>query len=186
VVWGASSRFCAGLFRNKNEESGQSEECVKLFGAECVEFVVMKSFEPDDPLWKLLGASREPKVRPNFVQNVVREARNAEQERGWWAVVKAWWFESGTMMPVGRLIAVAAVVVLLGVVGVGVFDGGESVPSGVAVQLAETDTQVVAVVEVPLVPEVETQMKSLDSLDELLAVEDTSGLTDRQIAFLLY
>jgi hypothetical protein len=37
-----------------------------------------------------------------------------------------------------------------------------------------------------LVPEVETQLESLDYLDELLALEDTSGLTDREIAYLLY
>ena len=37
-----------------------------------------------------------------------------------------------------------------------------------------------------MVPEVETQLESLDYLDELLALEDTSALSDREIAYLLY
>ena len=37
-----------------------------------------------------------------------------------------------------------------------------------------------------LVPEFETQWKSLETMGDLLAVQDTSQLTDREIHMLLY
>lgn len=142
----------------------------------------MEPLEPQDPLWKLLGKGREANVRPNFVQNVVREARQTPQERGWWAGVRAWLSEGTGGMPAGRLVAGMAAVALLGVMTVSVLK--ESAPQVPVMAVAEPVS--VAGVEAPLVPEVETQLESLDYLDELLALEDTSGLSDREIAYLLY
>jgi hypothetical protein len=141
----------------------------------------MNPLEPQDPLWKLLGKSREVDVRPNFAQNVMREARNTAQERGWLAGLKAWWADSAGVAPVGRLVAAMAVVVL--VAGVVWMNAGRE--ASVEVVAVPVMTAPVAV-EAPLVPEVETQLESLDYLDELLALEDTSALSDREIAYLLY
>ena len=146
----------------------------------------MNPMEPHDPLWKLLGKGRKVEVRPNFTQNVVRLARNTEQERGWWAGFKAWWQDAVALYPAGRLAAVAAAVALMaGLAWMAATQPGPADPV-VAEAPAVAEKEVVPAVEVPLVPEVETQLESLDYLDELLALEDTSGLSDREIAFLLY
>jgi hypothetical protein len=143
----------------------------------------MNPLEPQDPLWKLLGKGREADVRPNFVQNVVREARQTPQERGWWVGLKAWWTYATGMVPVGRLVAGVAVLVVFGMVAVSGLK--ESAVEDPVVAVAEPESSAAAV-EAPLVPEVETQLESLDYLDELLALEDTSALSDREIAYLLY
>jgi hypothetical protein len=143
---------------------------------------VMNPLEPQDPLWKLLGKVRDVDVRPQFLQKVVREARNTPQEQGWLAALKFWWADSAAAMPVGRLVAGAAVVVALGVMAVNGLK--EPAADGPVVVVAEPVSS--AVIEAPLVPEVETQLESLDYLDELLALEDTSALSDREIAYLLY
>jgi hypothetical protein len=143
----------------------------------------MNPLEPQDPLWRLLGKGREADVRPNFVQNVVREARQTPQERGWWVGLRAWWTDATGMVPVGRLVAGVAVLVVFGMVAVsGLKESAVEVP---VVAVAEPESSAAAV-EAPLVPEVETQLESLDYLDALLALEDTSALTDREIAYLLY
>lgn len=143
--------------------------------------------DPQDPLWKLLGQGREVDVRPNFARSVVREARKTPQERGWVARLTAWFREAETV-DWGRRLAVAAVVVMAaswGVMHVGSPSDGES--GAVAEVAPPMEAQVVAVApEIPLVPEVETQLETLDYLDALLALEDTSGLTDREIGYLLY
>ncbi len=150
----------------------------------------MKPLEPNDPLWKLLGQSREVEARPNFVQNVARAARHAPQERGWWARWRAWWDEGGeNPLSVRAIMAVAAVVVTAGWVSVSFLRQEE--------RTLQPHTPVVAnavpplsaepkVVEGPLVPEVEAQLESLDYLDALLALDDTSAFTDKEIAYLLY
>jgi hypothetical protein len=145
---------------------------------------LMNPIEPQDPLWKLLGKGRSVDVRSNFVQNVVREARQTPQERGFWAAVKGFWTDSIGMISVGRMVAGAAAVVVLGVLGLNVLKVPSVEDSSSVAALAVTNTP--AAVEAPLVPEVETQLESLDYLDELLALEDTSALSDREIAYLLY
>jgi hypothetical protein len=149
----------------------------------------MNPLEPQDPLWKLLGQGRKVDARPNFTQNVLREARNTPQQRGWWNALKVWWMDSAALLPAGRLIALSALVVAAGLawlprVQVTPAAGGE--PMLVAGQVEVLSVEPEVPVQAPLVPEVETQLESLDYLDELLALEDTSGLTDREIAYLLY
>jgi hypothetical protein len=146
----------------------------------------MNPLEPHDPLWKLLGKSRGAEVRPSFVQNVVREARNTAQERGWRARLRAWWTDSEAPLPMGRLIAVAAMVVVAGWAMVAALPERVSVEAGPLAVVEGVLAPEVKGGEVPLVQEVETQLESLDYLDALLAVEDTSGLTDSEIAYFLY
>ncbi len=45
---------------------------------------------PEDAVWKLLGQSRKVDVRPNFVADVIREARQTPQDRGFWAKIRGW------------------------------------------------------------------------------------------------
>jgi hypothetical protein len=81
------------------------------------------------------------------------------------------------------LVAGVAVLLVFGMVAVsGLKESAVEVP---VVAVAEPESSAAAV-EAPLVPEVETQLESLDYLDELLALEDTSALSDREIAYLLY
>jgi hypothetical protein len=149
----------------------------------------MEPFDPQDPLWKLLGKSQQPKVRSQFLANVVREARNTAQDRSVWSRLKGWWADLADPLPLGRILATTAAVAVVGLISLTVFDPtGRTEPalgSAAQVSVAETPADQ-RVGELPLVPEVETQLESLDYLDALLALEDTSGFTDSEIAYLLY
>lgn len=157
----------------------------------------MEPLDPNDPLWKILGRTRPPEVRPQFVANVVRAARNTPQQRSWWMRWRAWWAELSLPLgaPGGRVFASAVAVVALVWLGLVVLGPvaeespmivEESSPSIELGGLANAGEPWRTMGEVPLVPEVETQLESLDYLDALLAVEDTSGFTDSEIAYLLY
>ena len=154
----------------------------------------MDPLTPNDPLWKALGKGREPEVRPNFVQHVLREARQTPQERGWLSRVRAWWEESAAPLPAGGLMATAAAVV---VAGWFILPRLETPVEGPAVAEAPAQEAVdatsaapslkeVQVAVIEEVPEVEAQLESLDHLDALLAHEDTTSFSDQEIAFLLY
>lgn len=147
----------------------------------------MEPLDPQDPLWKLLGKTQQPKVRPQFLANVVREARNTAQDRSTWARLKGWWADFGGAQPVGRVAFAAAALAVVVAASVSVFSPTQVSVDPVANVAPAFDAGTEQKVkEVPLVPEVETQLESLDYLDALLAVEDTSGFTDNEIAYLLY
>ncbi len=135
----------------------------------------MEPLTPNDPLWNLLGKTKPVEPRPNFVQNVVRAARQTPQESGWLAALKAWWSdrEFGNA-PVAW--AAAAVIALTGI-SLTLSPQAEAPPMAPETVLIEADF---------LVPEFETQWKSLETMGDLLAVQDTSQLTDREIHMLLY
>lgn len=162
----------------------------------------MEPFSPQDPISKLLDRSGPIEPRGNFTQNVLREARQTPQDRGWLAAFRAWMTESPSAVPAFRMTAAAAIVTICAIAwwnNPGA--AGLPLPSAPTVAEAPTapvvtpepaPTQVATVEEsavldeVPLLPEVEMQWQNLDHLDALLAVEDTSVLSDRQIAFFLY
>lgn len=149
----------------------------------------MKPLEPNDPLWKLLGQGREVRTRSNFAQNVARAARNTPQQHGWRARLRSWWDESASPLPVRTILAVSALVVMAGWVSVSMLREPAAPLPAIAAQggvPAVLPAPALNVIETPLVPEVETQLESLDYLDALLALEDTSSLTDKEIAYLLY
>ena len=139
----------------------------------------MEPLDPNDPLWKLLGKARPVEPRPNFTQNVLRAARQTPQTRGWWPKISEWLRDSPAALP--RMVLTAAAAVAFAAL--------------VAVQLRTTDTApmlalqtpalVTSVAELPLLA-VETQLESIDQVSALLALEDTSTLTDSEINFLLY
>lgn len=148
----------------------------------------MDPLSPNDPLWKLLGQAEKVKPRPNFTQNVLRAARQTPQEKGWLARVREWLGTPRQMAFRGALAASAAVVAVLMVqswsepqsAGVAQVPVTKKAVSEVTVAVAAESTELAAA------PEVETEWENMEKFDALLAVEDTSELTDREIHFLLY
>ena len=139
----------------------------------------MEPLTPNDPLWNLLGKTKPAMPRPNFVQNVVRAARQTPQESGWLATLKAWWQES----PAAPLAWAAAAVIALAGLSL-TFVQRDAAPQ-VATQPAVSTEAVLSEADF-LVPEFETEWKSLETMGDLLAVQDTTQLTDNEIHMLLY
>ena len=139
----------------------------------------MDPLTPNDPLWKLLGQSRRVEVRPNFTQNVLRAARQTPQERGWFARLRNWAAaheRPGLAWAVAAALALAAGLVLMQ-------------PSGSAPELAQQPAEVPALLletDFPLVDGYDTQWQNLEQMGDLLAVQDSALLTDREIHLLLY
>ncbi|MDZ4289679.1 MAG: hypothetical protein U0984_17065 [Prosthecobacter sp.] len=147
----------------------------------------MEPLTPNDPLWKVLGQAKPVEPRPNFVQNVVRQARQTPQERGFLDRVHAWFAETGSVTSRIAWAGAAAAVIAL----VAALPALRESPVEVAqVQVEKTVTPAAEVPlfesDFPLVPESDTQWATMEQFDALLAVEDTSELTDREIHFLLY
>ncbi|MBB5037777.1 hypothetical protein [Prosthecobacter dejongeii] len=142
----------------------------------------MEPLTPNDPLWKVLGQAKPVEPRPNFTQNVVRLARQTPQERGWLAQMQAWWQEKEGASIGLTWAAVAAVVLLTTTL---VYQPTASSPQ-VAQTAAPTAEATAVENDFPLVPEFETEWKNLEQVGDLLAVHDTSLLTDSEINVLLY
>jgi len=140
----------------------------------------MEPLTPNDPLWNLLGKTKPVEPRPNFVQNVVRAARQPPQEHGWLASLKAWWQES-ELGHAPLAWAAAAVIALAGIS----LTLAPQADVQMAAQPAATQDAVLSEADF-LVPEFETEWKNLETMGDLLAVQDTSQLTDREIHMLLY
>lgn len=187
VFWGLKSppvRKKIPLWRNFG--------CGRLFEEVTSPLSVMEPFDPQDPLTKLLAQARRIEARSNFTQNVLREARQTPQDRGWFAALRAWWEEGSSSAPVGRWAFAGGVAAAL-VLTVAVLQmqpdassapqvAGKSATPAVA-------APVVAVVEVPVLPDMpaaESAWETAYQTEELLAVEDTSQFTDSEIGFLLY
>ena len=139
----------------------------------------MDPLTPNDPLWKLLGQSRRIEVRPNFTQNVLRAARQSPRDRGWFARLCSWMSASerpGPAWAVAAAVALAAGWMLLQPAA----SGPELTqqPAEVPALLLETDF--------PLVDGYDTQWQNLEQMGDLLAVQDSALLTDREIHLLLY
>lgn len=137
----------------------------------------MEPLEPNDPLWNLLGRSRPVEPRGNFAQNVVRAARQTPQDRGLWAGFKSFFENSRVFSPRLAVATTCAVALCLGVF---------LLPSETAVVTSSlVATQPAPVEGLPLVMP-EAPFESMDEVSALLALEDTSSLSDSQIHFLLY
>lgn len=141
----------------------------------------MEPLPPNDPLWNLLGKSKPAEPRPNFVQNVVRAARQTPQERGWLAYLKGWWQERE--LGHAPLAWAAAAVIALAGISLTFVPQAEVTPM-VAQPVVNQDA-VLSEADF-LVPEFETEWKNLETMGDLLAVQDTSQFTDREIHMLLY
>lgn len=143
----------------------------------------MEPLTPNDPLWNLLGKTKPVEPRPNFVQNVVRAARQTPQERGILAWLKSWWQDQESAPALAAWGAVAVVALLALSLA---FTSETSAPQ-VAVPSVKPAAEEVLVTPADfLVPEFETQWESLTQMGDLVAVQDTSELTDSEIRMLLY
>jgi hypothetical protein len=135
---------------------------------------------PNDPLWKLLGEARKVEVRGNFTANVLRAARNTPQERGWLhgllATVRG---ESSHTWLLRPALACALVMLIAGVAWL-------PQQAAVAVKAVEA-TPALSDEDMALIAnDVDIALEGMNHLDTLVAMEDTSALTDTEIAFLLY
>ncbi len=141
----------------------------------------MDPLTPDDPLWKMLGQSRQVELRPQFVQNVVRAARQTPQDKGWLASLKARWQE-GSWAQNGLSWAAAAAIAIFGMVSM-LPEGNPDSNAPVSVaQVSELDPHAADF----LVPEFESEWQNLEQMGDLLVVNDTTVLTDQEIQMLLY
>ncbi len=144
----------------------------------------MDPFDPQDPLTKLLAQARRIEARSNFTQNVVRAARQTPQDRGWLAALRAWWGESSA--PVGRWAFAGGVAAALALT----LTVLQMQPAATTLpQVAEqspTPAVEMSAPELPLLLADETPWETAYQTEALLAVEDTSQLTDSEIGFLLY
>ncbi|SKA99272.1 hypothetical protein SAMN02745166_02889 [Prosthecobacter debontii] len=166
----------------------------------------MEPLSPNDPLWKVLGQTKRVEVRPNFTQNVVRMARQTPQDRGWLARLKSWWQEKqevGTAATWTWAAAAAAIALTASAVLFTPAASEESSanlaavtnPAPVPISRAEiasvekaepASTVATAEVDFPLMPGFETEWQNLEQMGDLLAVHDTSLLTDSEINLLFY
>ena len=150
----------------------------------------MEPLSPEDPLHTLLGKARTVEPRPNFTQNVMRAVRQVPQEQGGWRRVQEWL--TGFVPP--RMAYAAAAVALAALAAVAFLQSpsrtGRVTVAQTPVKQATTPVpmQVVplATAEDPLDSAVASELDSVDALSVLLAQQDTSALTDNEIALLLY
>ncbi len=144
----------------------------------------MDPLTPNDPLWKLMSRARQVEVRPNFTQNVMRAARQTPQGVGWWLRVREWSVEWRRPLLVGAVAAVAALVAVLHPSQL--WPGVRAPASSVAMKGAPgspiSDAEMADIAE----DDFSLPLDSLDHMDALVAMEDTSSLTDAEIQFLLY
>lgn len=156
----------------------------------------MEPLSPRDPLYTLLGRVRPVEPRPHFTQDVMRAVRQTPQRQTLWERMGKF-FELFTSHPVACATAGAAVVALLGIIS-----WPESVtPSTVtAANPAVSQAHLPAVVDEMLFSVTENTETSgaetagnlsshyseMDPMGLLLVQEDTSALTDSEIALLVY
>jgi len=147
----------------------------------------MNPLEPNDPLWNLLGKARKVEVRGNFVQNVVRAARQEPQTRSLWQRMAEWMERSRAAVWL-RPALVAAAVAVAGLAWWNpapqavVESEGPQAPAVAASPVSEEDMEMFKLAEsLPTMP-----LDSVNQMDVLLAMDSTSALTDTEIAFLLY
>jgi hypothetical protein len=139
-------------------------------------FDIMEPFSPQDPLTKLLAQARKIEARSNFIQNVVRAARQTPQDRGWLAALRSWWEDVSFAAPAAKW-AFATVGVVAMALALVIFQTQPAVQTQFVQQ---------SVPELPLLPAAETPWEATYDTQALLAVDDTSQLTDSEIGFLLY
>ena len=143
----------------------------------------MEPLSPQDPVAKLLAQAGAVEVRTNFAQNVVRAARQTPQDRGWLAALRSWWEDVSFAAPAAKW-AFATVTVATLALALVIF---QTQPAS-ETQIAKQDAPpVVAVPDLPLLAAAaETPWEATFDTQALLAVDDTSQLTDSEIGFLLY
>lgn len=140
---------------------------------------VMEPLSPQDPLHRLLGKTRPVEPRGDFTQNVLRAVRQLPQSESVWERVQGW-FAQMTMPRAATALAFAAVLAL----------GGMALWSPVPPQIISAplamNSSSDADLTRPTESDVASELDGMNQLTALLAQQDTSALTDSDIAFLLY
>lgn len=144
----------------------------------------MEPLSPQDPIAKLLAQARKVEVRSNFAQNVVRAARQTPQDRGWLAALRLWWEDVTFTAPAAKW-AFATVTVAAIALALVIFQTQPAADTHVAQQAVPA---IASPADLPLLPAVaaETPWEASYDTQALLAVDDTSQLSDSEIGFLLY
>lgn len=161
---------------------------------------VMEPLSPNDPLFNLLGKAKAVEPRANFTQNVMRAVRQVPQSLGVWERVSEW-FGSLTMP---RFALAGAAVLVAGVLTVGALQKpGAEVPAAARSSPAPvvaaapvqpaiyhvSATLILAATAEPTPAPATTPATVADDMDPmrlLLVQEDTSALTDSELALLVY
>ena len=145
----------------------------------------MEPLSPNDPLHTLLGKAKAVEPRPNFTQNVMRAILQMPQTEGLWQRVQEWL--GGLTMP--RLAVAAAALVIVALSVMALWKPAAETPASPVVVQQNTEPVIVPAV----VDEMLYSMTTEEPMDSavahefvLLAQEDTSALTDSEIALLLY
>ena len=145
-------------------------------------FANMEPLSPQDPVAKLLAQARTVEVRANVAQNVARAARQTPQDRGWLAALRTWWEDVSFAAPAGKW-AFATVTVAALALALVIFQTQPVTQP----QLAQQQVVEITVPDLPLLhATAETPWEATFDTQALLAVDDTSQLTDSEIGFLLY
>jgi hypothetical protein len=152
----------------------------------------MEPFSKDDPLHKLLGKGRAVEPRPNFTQNVLRAVRQEPQKLGFWERCRVWLDEEGGFKRLNQSILAAAAVLTLSLVlwkQAGTTTGNPTDMVATSPSGGSSSAQAVEAVpttEVPVEAVVTSELESLDHLSVMLAQQNTSAMTDSEIASFLY
>lgn len=158
----------------------------------------MDPLSNNDPLHALLVKARPVEPRTDFTQNVMRAIRQVPQSQGAWARVQEWF--GSLSMPRLALAGAAALAVALAFIALQQPVGQTSVVAHetalVPVAAAASQTHLPAVVDEMLLSATETpavtsaavppDFGDMDPMGILLVQEDTSALTNSEIALLLY
>ena len=145
---------------------------------------IMDPLTPNDPLWKLLGKAKPVQLRTDFTQDVVRAARQMPQERGWWPSLRA---SAGAWLAGMQRPALAAVTALVVVTLATMWLEPSSEAVKVAQGPAVSTSPAVADEDLALISNgLDIPLDGINHMDALVAMDDTSALTDTEIAFLLY
>jgi hypothetical protein len=148
----------------------------------------MEPFSKDDPLHKLLGKGRVAEPRPNFTQNVLRAVRQEPQRVGFWERCRAWLGEENGFRKLNHGILAVATVLTLSLLMWKQAGSPTGKPADVVVTSTSTSSTTVAetaAAEMPVEAVVVSELENLDHLSVMLAQQDTSAMTDSEIASLL-
>ncbi|MCP5541444.1 MAG: hypothetical protein H7A53_11845 [Akkermansiaceae bacterium] len=140
----------------------------------------MDSFNPNDPVWKLLGKARRTEAGPFFSRNVLRELRKLQAEgrdrESVWTRVGAWLFRPA---PAPALLTVASAAAIAWMATVAFRDAGS--PGATTVSAPDSP-------QTPIVTEFDParEIGEVEYLGQLMAVADPSSLDDAAFADLLF
>ena len=127
-----------------------------------------------------MGNARPVVPRPNFTQNVLRAVRQETQMTGWQVRVGQW------LAAWRRPLAGAVATTLLLVTTLVLHQSRVTPAPEVAVNRSSTSAVIDAEMAAIADEDVSAPLASLDHMDALVAMEDTSSLTDTELQFLLY